>query len=347
MEPAATTTVKTFTFKARLCDITPLGQALGGKLYTVYVYRAGKQKIYDFELGMEVFKTFNPQYSAYQLRLRYENRDRTDCSYGAPTLKLFLLPNARKGKTVTSERVVLNDGDYWMAMVGNGNNVIGNYKVSYSGIPAYYDSKEDAYYRVNFTNSVKQSFLLRINGSSLDLRYVLMRSAEPMKYIYSDEHYRIDFKDATLEYPCFVENLIVHEGFSIYFEWFMNESVEWKWRSLNPDQKHTKKPKQKATKKSQAKPSKQQPKRSKATRSASISTPEIVPSKQRLQVQKAEVTAVKKAARPIIKKKVKLMSEKKFKALEFKMQLHITISKKEREIYNEQRVLRRLKRFLG
>jgi hypothetical protein len=168
-----------------------------------------------------------------------------------------------------------------------------------------------------------------------------------MKYIYSDEHYRIDFKDATLEYPCFVENLIVHEGFSIYFEWFMNESVEWKWRSLNPDQKHTKKPKQKATKKSQAKPSKQQPKRSKATRSASISKPEIVPSKQRLQVQKAEVTAVKKAARPIIKKKVKLMSEKKFKALEFKMQLHITISKKEREIYNEQRVLRRLKRFLG
>ena len=204
---------------------------------------------------MEVFKTFNPQYSAYQLRLRYENRDRTDCSLVNLSVDSFILPNAKKGKSVTSEIVVLKDGhgDYWMAMVGNGNNVIGNYKVSASGIPAYYDAKEDAYYRINVSNSIKQSFLLRSNGTSFDLRYVLMRSAEPLKYIYSDEHYRIEFKNARLEYPCFVDNLIVHEGFCISFEWFMSESVEWKWRSLNPKQKHTKKPKQRATKKSQTK----------------------------------------------------------------------------------------------
>ena len=117
--------------------ISKYNKALGGKPYTVYVYRAGKQKIYDFELGMEVFKTFNPQYSAYQIRLRYENRDRTDCSLVNLSVDSFILPNAKKGKSVTSEIVVLKDGDYWMAMVGNGNNVIGNYKVSASGIPAY------------------------------------------------------------------------------------------------------------------------------------------------------------------------------------------------------------------
>ena len=48
-----------------------------------------------------------------------------------------------------------------------------------------------------------------------------------------------------------------------------------------------------------------------------------------------------------MKKKIKMMSEKKFKALQFKMILNITISKKEREIYHEQRVLRNLKKFLG
>ena len=36
--------------------ISIYNKALGGKLYTVFVYSAGKQKIYDCELGMEVFK---------------------------------------------------------------------------------------------------------------------------------------------------------------------------------------------------------------------------------------------------------------------------------------------------
>ena len=87
--------------------------------------------------------------------------------------------------------------------------------------------------------------------------------------------------------------------------------------------------------KSRGKPSKT-PKQPKAKEATSTPTPEIVPSKLNknlMQVQKAKVTAVKKAARPILKKKVKLLSEKKFKELRFKMQLHITISQKERDVY--------------
>ena len=68
-----------------------------------------------------------------------------------------------------------------------------------------------------------------------------MRSFEPDKYPYSDEHYRIDFKDSKREYPCVLDNLIVHEGFSINYEWYLNEAVEWKWRSLKPEQKQKKK----------------------------------------------------------------------------------------------------------
>ena len=41
------------------------------------------------------------------------------------------------------------------------------------------------------------------------------------------------------------------------------------------------------------------------------------------------------------------MSEKKFQAIKFKMRLNIKISKKEKEIYEEQRVLRNLKKFFG
>ena len=122
-----------------------------GKLHTVFIYRAGKQKLYDFDLGVEVFKTFNKQYSAYQLKLRYENRDSKDCSLINLSVEDFILPKVVKGRTVTDDEVVLKGDDYWMDMVGNGNNIIGNYKVSASGIPAYYDSKEGVYLRVNFT----------------------------------------------------------------------------------------------------------------------------------------------------------------------------------------------------
>ena len=198
---------------------------------------------------MEIFKTFHPEYSAYQLKLRYENRDNTDCSLVNLSVDSFILPQASKGRSVTDERVVLKKGQYWINMIGNGNNVIGNYQISSNGIPAYYVKADDAHYRVNCSNSIKSSFLFRINGTSFDLRYVLMRSAAPTKYSFSDEHYRIEFKDATLEYPCTVDNIIVHEGFSMYFEWFLNESVEWKWRSLKPEQKQSKKKQRKQSSK--------------------------------------------------------------------------------------------------
>ena len=74
---------------------------------------------------------------------------------------------------------------------------------------------------MNFVNSIKQSFLVWINGTSLDSRYVLMRSPSPTKYAYGDEHYRIEFKDSTVESPCSLDNIIVHKGFSPNFELFL------------------------------------------------------------------------------------------------------------------------------
>ena len=67
-------------------------------------------------------------------------------------------------------------------------------------------------------------------------------------------------------------------------------------------------------------------------------------SKKPKQVPKS--TSALKAV-PTDKKKVKFMPEKKFKALRFKVQLNITVTKEDRETYKEQCVLRKLKRFLG
>ena len=114
--------------------LSKYNKALGCRCFIVYIYREGKQKVYDFHLGMEVFKTFNPEYSAYQLQLRYENKDRSDCSLVNLSVDNFLLPDTRKGKSVTNDIVVLNTGDFWMDLVGNGNNIIQNYKVSCSGL---------------------------------------------------------------------------------------------------------------------------------------------------------------------------------------------------------------------
>jgi hypothetical protein len=56
-----------------------------------------------------------------------------------------------------------------------------------------------------------------------------------------------------------------------------------------------------------------------------------------------------KATAPVFKKKnIKMMSENKFQALRFKVTtLSISSTKKEREMFKEQCVLRKLKRFLG
>jgi murein DD-endopeptidase MepM/ murein hydrolase activator NlpD len=51
--------------------VSKYNKSLGGKVYTVFVYRAGKQKLYDFELGMEVFKTFQPEYKEYGAAARW------------------------------------------------------------------------------------------------------------------------------------------------------------------------------------------------------------------------------------------------------------------------------------
>ena len=63
------------------------------------------------------------------------------------------------------------------------------------------------------------------------------------------------------------------------------------------------------------------------------------------------ITAVKKASRvkqtAPTKHKVKMMPEKKFQELKFKMKLNLTITNEERLLYREQRVLRDLKKFLG
>ena len=94
---------------------------------------------------------------------------------------------------------------------------------------------------MNFVNSIKQSFLVWINGTSLDLRYVLMRSPSPTKYAYGDEHYRIKFKDSTVESPCSLDNIIVHKGFSLNFQLFLNEIVDCRWCCYKQEQKQGKK----------------------------------------------------------------------------------------------------------
>ena len=334
-------------------QISKYNKKSGGRVYTVYIYRAGKQKLYDFDLGVEVFKTFNPEYSAYQLKLRYENRDRNDCSLVNLSVDSFDLPSVCKGRSVTEDRVLLKKGEFWMDMVGNGNNILGNYKISSTGIPAYYDAKAKAYLRVTFINSIKNSFLIRINGSSLDLRYVLMRSASPSKYPHSDEHYRIEFKNSAIEYPCFLDNLIVHEGFCINFEWFLNEGVEWKWKCLKPEQKQSKKKviKSKPVKK-QAKQTKSVTTRRSKQEKTNKPSPKLVTvasSPTQVSMTATNKATQLKATAPVFKKKnIKMMSENKFQALRFKVTtLSISSTKKEREMFKEQCVLRKLKRFLG
>ena len=68
-----------------------------------------------------------------------------------------------------------------------------------------------------------------------------MRSPSPTKYAYGDEHYRIKFKDSTVESPCSLDNIIVHKGFSLNFELLLNENVDCRWCCSKQEQKQGKK----------------------------------------------------------------------------------------------------------
>ena len=159
-----------------------------------------------------------------------------------------------------------------------------------------------------------------------------MRSSDPNKDPFSDEHYRIEFKNARMEYPCFLDNLIVHEGFSMNFEWYLYEAVVWKWRCMKPDQKQQKKQSGKQRKaKAAKKPKREQPKRSRLNKATST-LPTPTPKASRVQSKPTPVCKkqVKEPKFSAAKKKVRLMSQTKFDELRLKVQMNLTCTKKER-----------------
>ena len=159
----------------------------------------------------------------------------------------------------------------------------------------------------------------------------------------------LNSRTPSLQFHYSLDNMIVHEGFSMNFEWYLYEAVEWKWRCMKPEQKQKKKQSGKQrNSKAGKKPKRQQPKRSKLNKQTS--TPPTPTPKPSLVQSKPPPVCKKQGRAPKIsaaKKNIKVMSQRKFDELKLKVKMNLTTTKQDRETYKEQCVLRKLKSFLG
>ena len=194
--------------------------------------------------------------------------------------------------------------------------------------------------------------MLHIQGMRLDARKLIWRAFTDENLEYSECHYNVHIISKTREDVLAFSNLELYIESSIFDKW-TKEEVNWPWtRSKQgnvPKALKTKKqcvvsnrPQRKVQDRAQRKVQAEMTEKKRTPKVIEkVEVPQPTPNKA---VKKTK--EVKKAA-ATQRKHVKLMSEKKFQALRFKKRMNITISKKELEIYHEQRVLRDLKKFLG
>ena len=187
-------------------------------------------------------------------------------------------------------------------------------------------------------------YMLHIQGMRLDARKLIWRAFTDENPEYSECHYNVHIISKTREDVLAFSNLELYIESSIFDKW-TKEEVNWPWTRS----KQGNVPKALKTKKQRVASNRAQ-RKVQAEMTEKKRTPKVI---EKVEVpQPTPNKAVKKTkevkkAAATQRKHVKLMSEKKFQALRFKKRMNITISKKELEIYHEQRVLRDLKKFLG
>ena len=294
-------------------------------------------KACDLHLPTEIVKTFREPFRMHEIEVIHFDGDCSNCHLDN------LVGKIKANKTMVSSPMnVVPPSHKWTQNKMWNGQLMPNYFCSLDGDIALIN---DSTILPRKIGSWQNCYLVNMHGMRFDARKIIWRAFTTEEPIYSQEHYKIHTISKTKQNPLAFDNLVLIVASSIFDQW-MKENEVWCWkRSKKGNVPKEEKKKQKKEKKTRSK-------RSKTSRNNSV----LVPPNTRIKVSapqppKKETAPAKKPAHgkrsvPLQKMKIKLMSEKKFEALRFKVQrLNITTSKKERQIFEEQRVLRRLKRF--
>ena len=306
--------------------ISKVNKAKVGPVFAFDVYRNGIWLIAcDIHLPTEIIKTFLPQFQKHQIEIIHLDGNNSNCHIHN------LVPFELK-------QIKLWHGE-----------LLPNHYCSFDGKIALI--KEDKVI-LKKIGSKQTCYIVNMGGVQMDARKVIWRTFTDEDPEYSMEHYRVHIIDKTKADALSFDNLMMSMESSTFSQW-TNEKQTWPWKRSSQGNvpKHLRVKTKNKTKEAvnKAKPKRQQ------RNQAKVKTPVPPTPTSTASLHKntptSSVQSCKKRASPVkqvlAKKKVRLMSQTKFDELRLKVQMNLTCTKKERETFAEQRVLRKLKRFLG
>ena len=197
--------------------------------------------------------------------------------------------------------------------------------------------------------SAANCYTTNMHGMKFDARKVVWRAFTKEEPEYSESHYKVHILNKA--HSLSFDNLSITIESSTFDQWTKeDETWPWKRSSKGNVPMHLRvRGEKKAARKQKVAKAVRKPKVTRKHESIKTKGPETKLTRTRAprsNVTKTSTSSVKKQAAPI-KKRVKLMSQAKFDELTLKVRMNLTSTKKDREAYEEQRVLRKLKKFLG
>ena len=327
-------------------------------------------KVGDFHLATEIIKTFRPQFVLMDIEVDYLDGNCENCQLDNIVAKIKTeQPNNSASLPPLPSTGVWTFNKFWdgQLMPNTISSIDGNV-ASIVGFDLV----------MNKIAPKVSCYSVNIFGVKYDARKLIWRAFAETEPMYSSEHYKIQLIDENKSNKLSFNNLRLTLVSSIFEQWAKeNETWPWtrsKKGTLPREpniqrkvraRKSTPAPAGKTVLKMKKRAQKTSFKEAKAARmKCCLKSPP--PAKKATEVKiavKQKKTKLNEAKAPQTEKEVqtpclknpslakkdtevkrsvhkpaKMMSEKKFKELEFKMQLHITVTEEERRVYQEQRV---------
>ena len=318
-----------------------------GPVYAFDIYRNGTWlKACDFHLPTEIIKTFRPQFLKEEIDVIFYDGDCTNCHLDNLVAKI----EGNDMLKASPNNVVLSN-EWTESKLWNGD-ILPNFFTSINGSIIHVNGETITPRSIG---SAANCYTTNMHGMKFDARKVVWRAFTNEEPEYSESHYKVHIVNKT--HSLSFDNLSITIESSTFDQWTKeDETWPWKRSSKGNVPMHLRvRGEKKAARKQKVAKAVRKPKVTRKHESVKTKGPETKPTRTRAQTSKvnnatktstSSFNKQSKAAAPI-KKRVKLMSQAKFDELTLKVRMNLTSTKKDREAYEEQRVLRKLKKFLG
>ena len=276
-------------------------------------------KVGDFHLATEIIKTFQPELVLLDIEVIYLDGDFNNCRID----NLFANIKTPHQMKPAIHTCLPNTADWTY-------NKFWNRELMYNSISSFDGNIasviETGDIEMKQISAKAACYSVNIAGVKYDARKLIWRAFTDTEPVYSSEHYKIHVIFENKPNKLSFDNLKVTLISSIFEQWSTEDEI-WPWTR---------------SKKGVV------PKEQRAEKKASSSKTGKKAAAKQTSSKPPSPCKIVAPAKPVIKKKyVKKMSEKKFQELKHLVKMNLTITRKDYELYLEQKTLRRLNPFLG